>query len=879
MPAPASHIVTFLFSDIQGSTPLWEDQPDAMRAALARHDSLMQTAIDTANGVVFKTAGDSFHAVFEQPQDALTAALAAQTALLAERWALEGAGLRVRLALHTGQAEQRGGDYFGPALNRTARLLAAGHGGQILVSDAAAAHLSETLPPEIRLRSLGRHRLKDLTQPQEIWQVVGPRLPDDFPPLRSLEALPHNLPGQLTSFIGREAEMETAREMLGRTRLLTLTGMGGSGKTRLALQVAGEALDDYAGGVWLVELAALSDPELVTQEVAGVLGIREESEKRLRQTLMDTLRSQSLLLVLDNCEHLVDAVARLAESLLQGCPKLTILATSREALGIGGESVLPLSPLSLPESGTVAPDVLAGCEAVRLFVERATSALPTFRFSAGNAAAVASVCTRLDGIPLALELAAARVRVLTPEQIDRRLDDRFRLLSGGSRTALPRQQTLRALVDWSYDLLEPDEQTLLGRLSVFSGGWTLDAAEKVCAGGEFEDGRLDESAILDLLSRLAAKSLLVVDPPVAGQVRYHLLESIRSYSLERLAQRTGEPDLARRHRDFFTAFAEEAEPHLNGTNQALWLNRLERDIENFRAALVYSQAEGGPSLPRLAGALSRFWFGRSYLSEGMGWLQAALLAPQEATGAVLGKVLNGAGMLSWCCGEYAEARAFHARDLALQRVLEDPHGIARALGNLSLIAGHQQEFALAEEYGQESLRRYQALRDRDCCAYLLTNMGILALAQSDFVRAQTLYEEALTEHQQGHNPAGSAATLHNLGDLFLRQGFSGRAKPYFRDSLQAQRTLGNRQRIASTLTHLAEAASLEGDSARVCFLWAAATRVLQADRVAALPDDRQYQGTLEKSRAALGNEQFQIVWSQGYRLETPQIIEFVLENY
>ncbi len=420
-PVRPSGTVTFLFSDIEGGTQLWEEQPEAMSAALARHDALMQQAIEASGGFVFKTVGDAFHAVFEQPNAALAAAIAAQAALHSEAWTLaDGKKMRVRMALHTGNAELRGGDYFGSALSRAARLLAAGHGGQTLLSEAASALVAGSLPEGARLRSLGRHRFKDLAQAQEVSDLLTPNLPSVFPALRSLEPFPNNLPAQLTSFIGRETEMAAARRLLAGSRLLTLTGMGGSGKTRLALQIAAEALENYPDGVWLVELAALSDPDLVAQEVAGVLGVREESEKKLRQTLIDTLRPQSVLLILDNCGHLVESAARLAEALLQAYPKLSILATSREALGIGGETVLPLASLSMPALGTSAatPDTLAGCEAVRFFVERATVALPVFRFSVGNAAAVASVCARLDGIPLALELAAARVKVLTPEQID-----------------------------------------------------------------------------------------------------------------------------------------------------------------------------------------------------------------------------------------------------------------------------------------------------------------------------------------------------------------------------------------------------------------------------------------------------------------------------
>ena len=853
-----------------------------MSAALARHDALMQQAINAAGGLVFKTVGDGFHAVFDRPEAALSAAWTAQAALHGEVWPLaEGKAIRVRMALHTGQAEQRDGDYFGPALSRTARLLAAGHGGQTLLSEVSAVHLSGSLPPDVRLRSLGRHRFKDLAQAQEVLELLAPGLPSVFPALRSLEFFPNNLPAQLTSFIGRDAEMAAAQTQLASSRLLTVSGMGGSGKTRLALQVAADALEQYPDGVWLVELAALSDPALLMQEIAGVLGVREESEKKLRQTLIDTLRPQTTLLVLDNCEHLVEEAARTADALLKACPRLSILATSREALGIGGEAVLALQPLSMPALGTAAatPDALAECEAVRFFVERATAALPAFRFSAGNAAAVASVCARLDGIPLALELAAARVRVLTPEQIDGRLNDRFRLLSGGSRTALPRQQTLRALVDWSYDLLSPPEQTLLCRLSVFVGGWSLGAAETVCAGpGTETSGAVEDWEVLDLLSRLAAKSLVVVEAPDAGQVRYRLLQSIHSYAQGRLAQTLSETEaLTEKHCDFFLALAEEAEPNFSGANQALWLDLLERDLENLRAALSFARSEGGDSLPRLAGALSRFWYGRSYLSEGTGWLEAALNLKPE--GAVLGKVLNGLGMLTQCCGEYNKSRAYHERDLAVEREVQNPRGIARALGNLCIVADLQQHYDQAEAYGQESLALYQRLEDKPPIARMLTNLGAGAVRREEYVKAERLYREALSNYRDTHDAESAADTLHNLGELFLRQERHEEAIPYFRESLLAQRTLGNTQHIASTLIHIAEAEGAQANHVQVCLLWAAADHLLQASGISALAETSGYQATLDGSRAILSEEQFQATWTQGQRMGKEETINFVLATY
>ncbi len=872
--AETTATLTFLFSDIEGSTPLWEAQPDAMSGALARHDALVRQAIEDAGGEIFKTVGDAFHAAFHSPGDAFQAAVSAQTALAAASWGLDNSGaLRVRLALHTGPAERRDGDYFGAALSRTARLLAAAHGGQTLLSDTAAKLAPDALPPGVSLRFLGQHALKGFTQASEIWELSAPGLPAGFPPLRLPDLFPHNLPAALTSFIGRDAERAAAREKLAAARLVTLVGTGGTGKTRLALQLAADVREDYPGGTWLVEMAALSDPELIEQEIAGVLGLREDAG-RLRQTLLEALRPQPLLLILDNCEHLIDAVARLTEALLKSCPKLSVLATSREALGIGGEAVLPLPPLGLPPPGDARTlEALGGCDSVRLFVERATAALPQFRLSSGNAAAVASVCTRLDGIPLALELAAARVKVLTPEQIDGRLNDRFRLLTGGSRTALPRQQTLRALVDWSYELLSPAEQCLLRRLSVFHGDWSLGAAEAVCAGGEVEDWE-----VLEGLSHLAAKSLIVVETPDGGPVRYRLLQSIHSYTAGKLAESPDERDgLRRKHRDFFVSLAEEAEPNLLGASQVLWLNTLECDMENLRAALAFAQEIRDGTLPRLAGALSRFWYGRSYLSEGRSRLEAAL-AEISSEDAVLGKVLSGAGMLAWCCGDYDTARAYHLRDLALQQRCENPHGIARALGNLCIVAEGQKQYAEAERYGQESLGQYRGLGDRANSARMLNSMGVLALGQGDYAGAEDLYRRALAEYRELYDAAGSAATLHNLGDLLFQQGQYAQAKPYFRDSLEAQRTLRSKQQTATTLTQLAEIAGVEGRHAEVCILQAASEAAREGEMVT-LGLGFDPWATLAQSRAALGEEQFALFWAQGARIDASQSIQYVLDNY
>jgi len=872
--------VTFLFTDIQGSTRLWERHPDAMRTALARHDVLLRGSIEASGGHVFKTAGDAFYAAFADAEAALAAALAAQIALHTQPWSLpEGEALRVRAALHLGKAERRDGDYFGAPLSRTARLLSAAHGGQTLLSETLASLLPPVPAGGASLRSLGRHRLKDLTQSQQIFQLAHPALPRDFPPLRSLESFSHNLPAQLSSFVGREEEVRAARRMLAGTRLLTLAGTGGAGKTRLALQVAAEVIEDFPDGVWLVELAPLTDPTLLSQTVAAVLGLAEEGgDRTLVETLTDALRPKSVLLIWDNCEHLVDACAHLAENLLRACPGLRLLATSREALEIAGEDVLPISSLSLPPGPPLPPvEALARFESVRLFVERATTALPAFRLSDGNAPAIAQVCARLDGIPLALELAAARVRVLAPQQIAARLDDRFRLLAGGSRTALPRQQTLRALIDWSYDLLPPTEKTLLRRLSVFAGGWSLEAVETVCAGQHLNGAEVEGWEVLDLLARLVAKSLVVAETPDEGQVRYRLLENLRSYAREKLAEAGEAAAVSARHRDWFLSLAEEAEPNLSGPEMGRWLDRLERDMENLRAALGFSRQEGGDSLPRLAGALSRFWYGRSYLSEGLGWLEDALA--QNTADLVCAKALNGAGMLSWSCGDYDKSRAFHERDLELRRALNDTRGIARALGNLGILASEQGEYTQAGALYAESLALYRGVSDDLSIAHMLNNLANLHAAEGDYTAAGPMLRESLALYRQVGNGTGIAAALHNLGDLYTKQGRLDDAEPFFRESLRAQQALGDKQRIASTLTHLAGIAGAQQDHERACLLFAAADGILQASGVPRLPLDSREQSVLNTTRTALDAERFGALWSRGHAMNPERAIALVLENH
>ena len=584
-PVLPSGTLTLLMTDIEGSTRLWEDHPEAMSEALRRHDDLMLTAIERSGGYVFKTVGDAFCAAFPTATDALQAAEAAQRTLIAEPWP-EGATVRVRMAFHTGECEERDGDYFGPAVNRVARLTAVAHGGQVVLSQATAEVVRDHLPPGVSLRDMGTHRLKDLSRPEVVFQLDIDGLSAEFPPLRSLDnpALLNNLPEFVSSFVGREHELAHMRALVSDNRLVTLTGAGGAGKTRLAVQVAAELLDGSGDGVWFVDLAPLADPGLVAESVAKAVGVREEPGRPVAATLIDALRPRRLLVVLDNCEHVVDACAKLADAMLRSCPSVHVIATSRESLGIDGERVFRVPSLSLPPVGTVTLDRTEALrfEAVQLFVDRARSHNTAFALDDANAARVVSVCGHLDGIPLAIELAAARLRSLSIADIEDHLGDRFRLLTGGSRGALPRQQTLRALIDWSYELLNSRDRVVLNRLAIFAGGFDLDAAQTVCA---TED--VDSFEVIDAIGSLVDKSLVQADPS-QNRVRYRLLETIRQYADERLNEHPEELGTAgARHAEVFLGLAEVGSTNLHGPQQVEWLARLESEHDNLRAAMAY----------------------------------------------------------------------------------------------------------------------------------------------------------------------------------------------------------------------------------------------------------------------------------------------------
>lgn len=702
----------FLFTDIEGSTRLWDESPDAMAPALARHDALVREVLGAHGGEVFKTMGDSFCVAFPSVPAALAAALDVQRALVAEAWPTPRP-LRVRVAVHVGEAHARDGDYFGPTLNRTARLLVLAHGGQVLLSEAAHALAQKDPPPDVAFASLGAHRLRDLSQPETVFGLLAPDLPRDFPPLRVAWTAERatNLPEPATSFVGREDELRRAVEALGRTRLLTLTGPGGTGKTRLALRAASDAAENFPGGVWLVELAPLASGDLVTSTLAGVLGLQTAGGLTV-DALAERLGTAPTLLVLDNCEHLLDAAARLADALVRRVPGLRVLATSREPLGVEGETVFRVPTLSLPEGDAV--EDIGRSEAARLFVERATAHRDDFAVTPANAPAVASLCRRLDGLPLAMELAAARVGALGVEGIEARLDDRLRLLTGGSRTALPRQQTLRALVDWSYDLLNETERTILRRLAAFAGGWTLEAAEAVVAGEGIE-----AAEVLDGLASLVDKSLATFD----GE-RYGMLHTVRGYAQERLREGGDEAATAARHAAFFAHRAAIDGARVRESGEAL--RRLTLDLDNLRAAM-----DRGTASQRLemVGALRRFWVMRGMAQEGRERALAALREddPPSQDARRLA-ALACVGALSAMLGEDATGLA----------PLEEGVRLADHLGVPDLYVTLLNEYGAALRSLGEVARAQRAFEEALRVRFLfapLANLAMMLTLRGEFVRA------------------------------------------------------------------------------------------------------------------------------------------------
>ena len=797
--------VTFLFTDIEGSTRMLQAHPVQMGSALARHHDLLLEVVESHGGIVFETLGDGVYAAFARASDGVRAALAGQLQIQSENWGDVGQ-IRVRMGLHTGDVEVRGEHYFGPALFRCSRLMAIGHGGQVLLSRATRDLVGDALPSGAAIRSLGVHRLKDLAEPAEVYQLLHPDLPANFAPLRSLDALANNLPVNTTRFIGREEEVAAVRELVVAERLVTLTGTGGAGKTRLALQVAADLVDHFADGVWLVEFGPVADPSMVALTTAAVLSLREEPGREPLTTLVDYLRARDLLLLMDSCEHLVAACAALANTLLRAAPRLHILATSRELLGISGETTWRVPSLSLPPKPPPPPESLDQYEAIGLFMERARAANSTFHLTTQNAGAVVEVCARLDGIPLAIELAAARVRMMSVEQIAARLDDRFRLLTGGSRAALPRQQTLRALVGWSHTLLQDTERVLFRRLSVFSGGWTLEAAEAVCAG----DG-IDAYDVLDLIIQLVDKSLIIADEQ-DGQERYRMLETIREYGRECLAE-AGEADAVRGlHLEFFLGLAERALP---ADYDPAVLAILAREQDNVRAALRRAIDTGdAESALRLAGGLWDYWSVRGYYTEGRAWLNEILAMPgvKNMLTAPHARALQTAGHLANCQADYANASALLAASREVAEALGDDRTMAASLHLLGNTASSRGELARASELYAQARHLNRRAGSRGAEILNLLQMADIALELADLDQARSLGLEVVSASRERGQRWGIARGTYVLGRVALIEDELPNAQRLLEQSLEIQVALPDQQGRIRSLSALARVARGQGNA-------------------------------------------------------------------
>lgn len=784
--AAGSVIVTILFTDIEGSTRLWELDAEAMRVAVARHDEICREAVVANHGSVVKMVGDGLYAVFEDPLDGVHAMLALQRAL-ADPARTGGVELRARCGLHVGAVEPRGDDYFGPSVNRTARIMGVAHGGQMLLSETARALVGERWPPDVGTLDLGTVRLRDLAAPQRLFQLVAPGLPAQFPALRSLEATPTNLPQQLTSFVGRDEEVRALRERLAATRLITVTGPGGIGKTRLAVQTGAEALDLFADGVWLVELGTLATPDLIVPTVAGALGVREQPGRTALQALQAHLDTRHTLLILDNCEHMLEGAATLMEQLLGATTGLHVLATSREAVRAAGEQVVPLEPLASTRApaavrggagasasalgagrrlSAAQPDLeaLAGLPAVRMFLDRAQAARPGFELDEGNAEDVAEVCRSLDGLPLALELAAARLGTMSAAQLRARLDDRFRLLRGGRRLAQPRQQTLQALIDWSHDLLNPDEQVMLRRLGVFAGSFPAESAQAVAACGELEGADVEE-----MLATLAAKSLVVARP---DKGRFLMLESLRAYARQRMEAEGEMEDMRRRHMGVMLSRVEQHGLGLMGTGEAQALRALDADEADILEGLTWALRSPGNGMQALNYTqwLNMYFLQRGQVALGLQQAEQALLLPdgqEDSPNRTFALLV--AGQYSAVLGYQRNARRHLEQALALARRLDLKRYEAMALNALATSLYELGERSSALDHARTSVELARLLNDEQQVINALCNLGMHLRGANQVIQAREHLMEA-RHRARGSGPRSPlAAVLLNLAMITLDQ--------------------------------------------------------------------------------------------------------------
>jgi predicted ATPase/class 3 adenylate cyclase len=910
--------LTLVFTDIEGSTALLRRVgADVYAQILADHHSLIRSALAGHEGTELNTLGDGFFAAFSSPRACVAAVLEMQRDLQQHDWPA-GERVRVRMGVHTGEAAQTSAGLLGLDVHRAARVAGVASGSQILLSETTAALVRDSLPAGADLRDLGLHRLKDLGRPEQIFQLDAAGLPAEFPPLRSLDnpALPNNLPVQLTTFIGREREMAEVRALVGSSRLVTLTGAGGSGKTRLSLQVAAELLDGTGDGVWLVELAAVTTEDAVPQAICAAVGIAWRPERPVLETMVDALAHQHVLIVLDNCEHLIGGCAKTADAILRRCPRVHLVATSREPLGIGGETIYRVPSLSLPDtgdsSGPGAPGVMPpeSSDAVALLLDRAKEQGVEVPVDQQTGPLIALICRQLDGMPLAIELAAARLRSLSLSDLRDRLDQRFQLLTGGSRTALPRQQTLQATVDWSYSLLTAAERQLLRRLSAFADGFDLAAAEAVCGFGDVE-----VFAVTELLGSLVDKSLVLAEQ-AGGDVRYRLLETIRQFAAERLTEADG--DAARvsaAHSEYFLSVAERLAPHLAGPDEGRWFRRLDADQANLRRAVRHAAGDPGGTarVLRFSVALRRYWIARDEDEDARELLVPVLERPEARAD----PGLFGSALVTAMAALRGNARALIQRlgeqAVELGRQLDDDRLLIESLSQLCGNFYFSGEPEKGLPLGEEALERARRLGDDALLGAALMHY-LLSIDLIDPVRSEQLFAEAIACTERSgdrlvsynlHNNLGvhalrvgdiPAARAHleqaaaiipeigekshhvtvNLGWVLRQENDTDGARVRFEGGLRMSLRYGERAGVAYSSLGLACVAADEGDWYRAAELHGAAQAFQNGmGEPWQEPEGRYRRDSLDKLRAHLGGEQFDRGYGAGHVLGFDEALDLV----
>jgi predicted ATPase/class 3 adenylate cyclase len=866
--------VTFLFTDIEGSTKLLQELGEAYGKVQDDHMRLMRAAIAEGGGVELRTEGDAFFAVFPSAPGAVRAAASAQRSFASHDWS-HGRPLRVRMGMHTGEGRLGGDDYLGIDVNRAARIAAAGHGGQVLLSEATRAVVERDVPQGVTLRDLGRHRLKDFDDPQGIHQLVIEGLPSEFPALKSLET-PTNLPVEVTSFVGREREVEEVSGLLEGSRLVTLTGPGGTGKTRLAIRVAGNLADRFPDGIFFVELASVTEPNLVLGVIAAVVGTGELGPLPVMEMLQRELRHRTALLVVDNFEQVIDAAPALG-SLLAGAPDIRILATSRGPLRIQGEQEYPVHPLGLPEDPQrpLPAGELTRYAAPALFVERARAIDPGFKLDDETARAVAEICRRLDGLPLAIELATSRLRLLTPAAILERLDRVLPLLAGGSRDLPARQQTLRGAIAWSYDLLSPEVAGLFRPVCAFAGGFTLEAVEPVCD----PDGELGLDP-LEGLEALLDAGLVRRRPLDGGEVRFETLQTVREYGLERLEEEGEAPVVRRRHAAHFLGLAEVTEPKLRGPELGGALALLAFEHDNLRAALAWAIAEDEGEIGlRMVRSLWRFWHFHGDLTAGRRWAEQVLGLPSAAGHtAVRAGGLIGAGGLAYWQKDFAAVEVAYRESLAIFRELGDAAGTAEATYNLAFIPLISGDVDRADRMFRESRAMFEELGDRRGVADSLFGLSIGSRIRGDLADARATAGESLALYREIGDPFGSIGARYALGRAASEAGDLETARVYFLETLEAAESVSDRTGIALSLDNLASQEGARGEMRRALRLGGASEAIKEAVGGEGPPELLQLPDLRAEARGLLSPEEIDAAWEEGRSMSVADALAYARED-